>query len=237
MATVEFYDETAGPGPGLHTRVSLSNPLPVGGGGAAGALDTGNPLKVGGVFSANPTNVTAGQRTNLWTNPQGAVLISGINGGAGSDGGTNVVLSPSHNTGSAQGAPLASAGYVFNGTSWDRQKKPNLTSRLVSSAASTNATVAKASAGEVHGIVATNTTAAVIYLKLYNKATAPNVGTDTPVMTIALAPNNELSQISISNFGHYFSAGIGFALTGAAADADATAVTAGAVVGLNLLIS
>jgi lysophospholipase L1-like esterase len=57
------------------------------------------------------------------------------------------------------------------------------------SANSTNATSVKASAGSVGLIVVSNINAAVRYLKMYNKASAPTVGTDTPVMTIAVPPN------------------------------------------------
>jgi hypothetical protein len=133
--------------------------------------------------------------------------------------------------------PLASAGFILNGTTWDRLKKPNLTSRIPSSAATTNATSAKASAGNVHLILALNTTASVKYLKLYNKASAPTVGTDTPVLTIPLPVSNALTEVNISDGGFYFSTGIAYALTGAAADADATALALGDVVGLNIAYS
>jgi hypothetical protein len=44
---------------------------------ASGASDSGNPVKVGGVgSSAPPTAVTAGQRTNVWTNLNGAPVIA-----------------------------------------------------------------------------------------------------------------------------------------------------------------
>jgi hypothetical protein len=57
--------------------------------------------------------------------------------------------------------------------------------RLVSAAASTNATSAKAAPAQVHSVVGYNAAAALRYLKLYDKASAPTVGTDTPFMTIA----------------------------------------------------
>lgn len=127
---------------------------------------------------------------------------------------------------------FAAYGRVFNGTTWDRVVKPNATSRIVSAAASTNATSAKTAAGNVYAINGYNAAAAVKYLKLYNKATAPTVGTDTPVMTLALEPTRSFQFYFAS--GYYFSTGIAYALTGAAADADATALTAADVVGLNI---
>jgi hypothetical protein len=106
--------------------------------------------------------------------------------------------------------------------------------RIASAAATTNATVLSAVPVDVYHISAMNTTASLKYLKLYNKKTAPTVGTDVPAMTIALQPSNVLTQIPI-DLGLYFNQGLAIALTGAAADADATALAAGDVVGLNIL--
>lgn len=105
--------------------------------------------------------------------------------------------------------------------------------RLVSAAASTNATVVKASAGRVYKINGYNASAAVKYLKLYNKATAPTVGTDAPVATFALKAADNF-DIDLGSIGQYFATGIGYALTGAVADADTTALTAADVVGMNI---
>jgi hypothetical protein len=120
---------------------------------------------------------------------------------------------------------------VFNGSTWDRLKKPNAVGRLPASAASTNATSVKASAGDLWGVQGYNAKASVVYLKLYNKASAPTVGTDTPFLTIALAPSSVFSH---RLDGLYFSAGIAYALTTAAADSDTTAVLANDVLGLNI---
>lgn len=101
------------------------------------------------------------------------------------------------------------------------------TYRLLS-AASTNATLVRASRGMVHGLVASNTNAAVRYLKLYDKATAPTVGTDSPSMTIALPPGQTISpQIPA---GVAFEKGIGLATTAGVADADTAAVAANEIV-------
>lgn len=96
------------------------------------------------------------------------------------------------------------------------------------SAASTNATVVKSSAGTLYLLTCSNTNANARYLKLYNKATSPTVGTDTPVFTF-LIPGNTVgagSNIPIPACGIAFSTGISFALTANAADSDNTAVTA-----------
>ena len=73
---------------------------------------------------------------------------------------------------------------------------------------------------------------AVRYLKLYNKATAPTVGTDTPIATIALQPNTTYALFDLVSCmpGAYFTLGIGYGLTTGQADNDTGALTAGDVV-------
>jgi hypothetical protein len=99
------------------------------------------------------------------------------------------------------------------------------------SAASTNATSVKGSAGTLYGIQVTNINAAVRYLKLYDKATAPTVGTDTPVKVIAI-PGNAAGAGAMVAFpvGVAFTLGIAFALTTGATDADTGAVAANEII-------
>lgn len=106
------------------------------------------------------------------------------------------------------------------------------TTRLLSAAATTNATSAKASAGRLYSIQGYNAATTVRYLKLYNKASAPTVGTDTPVKTLALPPG--VGFAFDWPVGYSFVTGIAFALTTGSADADTGALTAADVVGLNL---
>ena len=101
------------------------------------------------------------------------------------------------------------------------------TTHLVS-AANTNATLVKSSAGKVLGWYFANTTAAWVYVKLHNQATAPTAGTGV-IRTIAVPPNG-VSQF-FSEGGATFTAGIGMTVVGGAADADNTPVTANALVG------
>lgn len=93
------------------------------------------------------------------------------------------------------------------------------------SAASTNATSVKGSAGQVYGIYCINLNAAARYLKVYNKATAPTVGTDVPVLRFLIPPNSGV-VVYQSVHGMALSAGIAFALTTGIADADTGAVSA-----------
>lgn len=200
------------------------------GSSASGATDAGNPVKVGGKYNLTLPTLTDGQRGDVQLTSKGGIIATLY-----SANGTAVgVNAPVDGVAVGTGFYTVSQGVVYNGTTWDRMRKASATSRIVSAAASTNATVAKGSAGDVISITATNTTASLKYLKIYNKATAPTVGTDTPVLTIPLQPSNVPTTISVPG-GLYCSAGIGYALTGAAADADTTALVAGDVVGVNVV--
>lgn len=92
------------------------------------------------------------------------------------------------------------------------------------SAASNNSTNVKGSAGTVYSVSGCNINAAVRWLKLYNKATAPTCGTDTPVMRFAL-PVNNCTTFTV-NTGAVFSAGIGYCIVTGAADSDNTSTAA-----------
>ena len=93
--------------------------------------------------------------------------------------------------------------------------------------ATTNAVLVKASAGAISHIFASNTTAAWKFVKFYNKATAPVVGTDAPLFVIGIPPNDTLTIPLVMQLR--FSLGIGFAITGGAATTDVTATAAGDV--------
>jgi len=105
--------------------------------------------------------------------------------------------------------------------------------RLPTAAASTNATSVKGSAGRVYFVDCVNASAAMRFLKLYNKATAPTVGTDTPFATFAIPAGQRLS-VNWADIGLYLSAGIAYAFTTGAPDADTGALTANDIVGLNV---
>lgn len=92
----------------------------------------------------------------------------------------------------------------------------------VVSAASNNAAVIKGSAGQIYSVHATNHTASWKFVKFYNKATAPTVGTDTPVMVLGVPPNGfaEMEEVH----GAACAAGIGIAIVTGAANSDNTAV-------------
>ena len=102
----------------------------------------------------------------------------------------------------------------------------NGTSYNAVSAASTNATSVKASAGNLFEITASNVTTTATFVKLYNKASAPTVGTDVPVLTISV-PANTTVAMQFGSQGKRFATGIALAVTAAAAATDTAAAVAG----------
>lgn len=106
-------------------------------------------------------------------------------------------------------------------------------SRIASAAASVNPTSAKASAGSLFSVHGYNAKASIVYLKFYDKATAPTVGTDVPVLAVPL-PASAAFNVSIPS-GLYFATGIAYGLTTDAADAGTTALLAADILGLNVV--
>jgi hypothetical protein len=95
------------------------------------------------------------------------------------------------------------------------------------SAASTNATSLKASAGSVGQVTVSNVNAAMRYLKFYNKASAPTVGTDTPIYVIPVPGATAGAGAAITfNPPIAFSTGIAWAITTGIAHTDTGAVSA-----------
>lgn len=203
--------------------------------GASGAAVVGNPVGVGLEFNTTLPTVTTGQRVAAQADSRGNIRALSVMGNTtGGDGISNANMVTPTNFGAQPAGSLTFqpvGGMKFNGTTWDRDRKPNASSRIVSAAATTNATLAKASAGDLHITSGNNINAAIRYLKIYNKATAPVVGTDVPVITMALEP---LKSFHVDWGGQYFSAGIAYALTTGAADADTGALTAGDILGLSI---
>lgn len=107
-------------------------------------------------------------------------------------------------------------------------------SRIPSSAATNNATVASAVPGRLNQLIVYNSNAAARYVKFYDKATAPNPAADTPVLSFAIPPT---TAASIMIDGFVFLTGIGYATVTGAADNDNTAVGAGELLGLNVLFN
>ena len=94
----------------------------------------------------------------------------------------------------------------------------------VNVAAGTNATSLKVGNSALYWVNSVNVAAYAVYIKFYDKATAPVVGTDVPVLTVQIpagAPGlfNPAEPV-------YFLNGMAYAVTKLPADSDTTAVLA-----------
>ncbi len=92
-------------------------------------------------------------------------------------------------------------------------------------AATTNATSVKAAPGTIYAHVISNKAITGMWFKFYNKASAPTVGTDVPVLQY-LVPASTSISLNFGAAGLLFSNGIAFAITVLDAANDTTAVAA-----------
>lgn len=179
----------------------------VGGGTEATALRVTVANDSTGVVSVDDNGgsltVDVGAALPAGTNNIGDVDVASIAAGANTIGAVNV-------------KPATSGGTLIY-----RDLDANATGELV-----------KGSAGQLFGWHMYNDGAAEVYVKFYNKATAPTVGTDTPVMTVPI-PAGAGANVEFTN-GIEFATGIGVGATTAVADASTAAPAANQVI-VNLL--
>lgn len=127
------------PGQGAPVTVTNSTiqPIPVASSGsgaaadqvqgniASGVADSGSPVKIGGVAQNTPSNPAYkanGQRADLMVNPSGMPYIAAgdFGGNAGADARTALYGFSGTGGAGVQPSPVAFAGHVFNGVTWDR---------------------------------------------------------------------------------------------------------------------
>jgi len=103
----------------------------------------------------------------------------------------------------------------------------------VISLATTNAVLLSTFLNSVYHVNLCNTGTTWAYLKFYSKSSTPTVGTDTPVAVHGIPPGGTLDiNAATSGLSIYGSTqGMGYAITGAPADMDVTAIAANQVVG------
>jgi len=105
------------------------------------------------------------------------------------------------------------------------------------SAASNNSTLILGGPALLQNIMIVNTTATQYFLKLYNKATPPTCGTDTPALRLPIPPNSVGGGVVALGTGDMkFPLGIGFCLTGAFADNDNTNAATGVALNFGIVI-
>lgn len=91
-------------------------------------------------------------------------------------------------------------------------------------AASNNATSLKASAGQVYGYRVFNAAAYPVYLKFYNKASAPSPGSDTPVWVVGVAAGQAASDTF--DIPLTFGTGVAYAVVKGISNTDNTSLVA-----------
>lgn len=96
------------------------------------------------------------------------------------------------------------------------------------SAGTVNATLVRSGVTNVGKITAENISASIRYLKLYDKSTAPTVGTDTPFHTFVI-PATSQRTFDFPQ-GLRLTTGFAFAITAAFADTDATVIAANDII-------
>lgn len=207
-------------------RTNTLGNLQITGNVANAAAATGNPVRIAGKVLTTPTAVSDGNVADaitdsfggLWVSLKGGNIATPVNSTVNNVDG----VTPS---GSSRNLSIVNYPAKYNGTSFDRDRKPNLVARVASSAASGNPAFLKNGAGDLTtfwGVCG----ATAAYLQIYNKASAPTIGTDTPVFTYPIPALANFSQ-SIPNGGYYLSTGIAYAFT---TDAAATTGSAAAAV-------
>lgn len=162
---------------------------------------------------------------SVFVNGEIVTSFGGVGGGGGSltDAQLRAATVPVSPT-DANGAAITQLGGI-------RITGPSAVARLQSSAASTNAALVRNSATRAFRITGTNNSASPRYLKLYNKASTPVVGTDFPFWVETLEAS---APFVIDLAGLYFALGLGYGITTGIADSDTGAISAGDITTMNI---
>lgn len=201
--------------------VSSTGTTTIGGDVASGATDSGNPVKVGGVFRQALPTFADGQRGDLQLDSHGNLKTVLQNGTLAAD--ITQVNATAIST--AEGASDAGTTRVSLGSD------AGLLTFSKLSTADTNLNTIKASAGTLFRLEAFNTGAAVAYLRIYDKGTAPNPATDVPKRRYTIPAGTTGAGFVVEYLkGRPFANGIAYDITGGVSDTDTAAIAAGQVV-------
>lgn len=204
---------------------------------ALAANQSVNNAQVNGVAILTGTGATGtgAQRVTVATDTATVAGSASLPTGTNTIGAVNIAATQTLATVTTVGAVTAITNALPTGTNTigraivASSATGGTTAHTLISAATTNATSVKASAGTVYSIQASNTGAAVAFLKLFNLAAAPTVGTSVAVKTLIL-PAGGGTNIDFTDIGSAFSTGIAYSITGLATTADTTAVALAQVV-------
>ena len=180
---------------------------------ADGATDSGNPVKIGGVYKAGPPTLTDGQRGDIGIDANEnlkASLWSGVTANSFTSAGADAQIN------SLASYLFTSRGALFNGTTWDRERGVvgasagdgtgvQATGEIPTSSANQglvpatnvggNAVVAKASPGNLFALNAV-APASAGFVQVYNLTAAPaDATTNTPLWCLPLGANVGLDKV------------------------------------------
>lgn len=195
------------------------------------ADDNSAPVKFGGVVRATSPTLLDGQRAEamLTRRQHLAIELFGYESNSGVAGGvTSRGMSITANRLGAASVPIE-----FNGTTYDHYVKPYLVARILSAAATDNATLISSSACEVSFIDCSVERASPVYLRLYDKPTPPTAA-DIPKFTFKLPASGAFVR---DLKRHHFPNGLAIRMTTGLADNDAGALAAGDVTCLQISVA
>jgi hypothetical protein len=140
---------------------------------------------------------------------------------------------------SQSGTWTVQPGNTANTTPWLMSQTPatsgGASTCVVQSAASTNATNCKASAGQLYGYDLVNTTATLYYLRLYNLSSSPTCSSATGFIRTIPIPASATGAGLTRDIavGEAYGTGIGFCLTGGGTSTDNTNAATGVYITLH----
>jgi hypothetical protein len=177
---------------------------------AAGTAATKSELG-GGVFNTSLPTLTNGQQAAIQMDSSGRTLVSDTQAQTKLD-----TLNTSINSSVPAGSAIIGKVGIDQttlGTTNGVTPVPMTTGGLSTCRVVTGTTgFCKASAGTTFHVIYQNTNAAVRYLHIYNKASAPTLSTDTPIATVQMALTSR-GEADFSVFGISGSNGIAWAVT------------------------
>lgn len=179
-----------------------------------------NVLQVGGTFSTTPTTLTNGQAGALELDAAQNLLV---NLKTAIPAGSNAI-------GTVQPGNTANTTPWLYAPATEATTANSALTSYLTSAASTNSTSVKGSAGNVYGISVVNTTSTLYYLRMYNSSSAPTCSSATGFVESIPAPHNTGNGGGISrswNVPQGYTTGIGFCITGGGSSTDNTSAATG----------
>ena len=169
---------------------------------------------MGGVYNSAITSLTSGQ--------SGAVALTAARSMHTIDDNSAAILAAVTGAVPAGANTIGSVGLAASTSG-------GCTPGHLLSAASTNSTNIKSTAGTLCSMTAINTTGTLYYLKLYNTTVGPTCNSDTVLSTFPVPASTSGAGVTVNlgPYGFKFTAGISFCLTSGIADNDNGSAAAG----------